>query len=726
MFTSCNKLELKKPDGTVRSTYQANIAAVMGQMSTGGGCNNLEELLCTIGIPSMSKPTFIEIERLLGSAFEIYLGELMLQAGQEEKELAIQNNEYHQNMPAITVIVDGGWSKRSHKHSYNANSGVGVIFGAATKKLLYMGIKNKYCAVCSIAQKKHSEPPNHKCFKNWTGSSTSMEADIIATGFRLSESMHGVRYTQVIGDGDSSVLYTIQTTVQSYGRDVVKIECANHAVKCYRSRLEQLAKDFPSFRGRGGLTKSVIMKITHGARCAIHNHSTSNDITKPRNDLRAGPKHYLGNHEACDPSWCSESTKEKPVNVNLHDLPPNLLFEIERAGDRLVNKAAQLISNRTTNLSECFMSIRAKMDGGKQINRIQSGSFEHRCMAAGLSMTLGPGWIEDTLKYLFGSCSSVTETFSNRRKRKHERDMERKSSDVYKKARIEKRYHLAPAATDNDYGPEAITPTNTTQEELQHICNEYLQSLQVTMEQASKLTRATMNQDPSLNSLWQQLRRLRLTASVFGTVIKRRKNFEKLVETILYKPPPGTVPALEWGQSHEDIAQQWYMNHKTTQFGSSYKVSKTGIHISTVDPWLAASPDSVVEDPTQAEGRRNGILEIKCPYSGRTMTPEVACQEINRFCSSLNNGQVTLKATHNYYYQVQGQLAITKLPWCDFLIWTPYGTSLQRIERDENLWKVMYSKLKSFYHEYLLPELADPVFYSGQSIQCLQLPLEFP
>ena len=115
---------------------------------------------------------------------------------------------------------------------------------------------------------------------------------------------------------------------------------ANHAVKCYRSRLEQLAKDFPSFRGRGGLTKSTIMKITHGACCAILNHSIGNNITKLRNDLRAGPKHYLGIHEACDPSWCSESAKEKPINVNLHDLPPNLLFEIERAGDRLVNKAA--------------------------------------------------------------------------------------------------------------------------------------------------------------------------------------------------------------------------------------------------------------------------------------------------------------------------------------------------------------------------------------------------
>ena len=86
VFKTCSKVKLKELDGTIRSTYhQSNVTAVMGQMSTGGGCNNLEELLCTIGIPSMTKPTFIKIERLLGSAFETYLGELMLQAGREEK-----------------------------------------------------------------------------------------------------------------------------------------------------------------------------------------------------------------------------------------------------------------------------------------------------------------------------------------------------------------------------------------------------------------------------------------------------------------------------------------------------------------------------------------------------------------------------------------------------------------------------------------------------------------
>ena len=82
----------------------------------------------------------------------------MFKTGREEKQIAEQSIKYHEGVPAITVVVDGGWSKWSHKHSYNANSGVGVTFGAATKKLLYISVRNKHCAACSIAQ-KHSSPP---------------------------------------------------------------------------------------------------------------------------------------------------------------------------------------------------------------------------------------------------------------------------------------------------------------------------------------------------------------------------------------------------------------------------------------------------------------------------------------------------------------------------------------------------------------------------------------
>jgi len=56
-------------------------------------------------------------------------------------------------VPGITVIVDAGWSKRT----YNAKSGVGVIIGKETGKLLFVGVRNKYCTACSqrVPQEKH-------------------------------------------------------------------------------------------------------------------------------------------------------------------------------------------------------------------------------------------------------------------------------------------------------------------------------------------------------------------------------------------------------------------------------------------------------------------------------------------------------------------------------------------------------------------------------------------
>lgn len=51
----------------------------------------------------------------------------MMIAGQEERRLAIERNDFHEEIPAITVIADGWWYKRTHKHSYNAAGGEAII-----------------------------------------------------------------------------------------------------------------------------------------------------------------------------------------------------------------------------------------------------------------------------------------------------------------------------------------------------------------------------------------------------------------------------------------------------------------------------------------------------------------------------------------------------------------------------------------------------------------------
>ena len=103
------------------------------------------------------------------------------------------------------------------------------------------------------------------------------------------------------------VLFYIQSihTTVPYGRDVSKLESANHCMKCYQSHLEQLVNGFPDFKGHGNLSNSTIIKIVYGARCAIHKRFKDRDVEKLRRYLRAGPKYYLGYNELCDSSWCN-------------------------------------------------------------------------------------------------------------------------------------------------------------------------------------------------------------------------------------------------------------------------------------------------------------------------------------------------------------------------------------------------------------------------------------
>lgn len=74
------------------------------------------------------------------------------------------------------------------------------------------------------------------------GTSTSMEADIIVDGFRQSIDMHNLIYSNIIGDGDSSVIKKIQLA-KPYGKDVSikKIECTNHILRNYSVRLRDMS-----------------------------------------------------------------------------------------------------------------------------------------------------------------------------------------------------------------------------------------------------------------------------------------------------------------------------------------------------------------------------------------------------------------------------------------------------------------------------------------------------
>ena len=120
--------------------------------------------------------------------------------------------------------------------------------------------------------------------------------------------------------------------------------------------------------------------------------------------------------------------------------------------------------------------------------------------------------------------------------------------------------------------------------------------------------------------------------------------------------------------------------------------------------YIGASPDGLVHDPASHDP--SGILEIKCPYTTRDVSPEEACQDRDFHCT-LEDGHIKLKKTHIYFHQVQLQLYVCSdlCTWCDFCVFTTKGCMVCRQYLDSEWVKECIPKLHSYFEECMLPEI---------------------
>ena len=88
--------------------WECNAAAVWGQMATGGGHAPLTEAMSVLGVPVMTKKSFVHTEKEIGQQWWGSLEESMKEAAEEEKRLATERGSFHEGVPAITVVLDGG------------------------------------------------------------------------------------------------------------------------------------------------------------------------------------------------------------------------------------------------------------------------------------------------------------------------------------------------------------------------------------------------------------------------------------------------------------------------------------------------------------------------------------------------------------------------------------------------------------------------------------------
>lgn len=224
--------------------------------------------------------------------------------------------------------------------------------------------------------------------------------------------------------------------------------------------------------------------------------------------------------------------------------------------------------------------------------------------------------------------------------------------------------------------------------------NENLASVNLTLPEAHELETKTMGQNQ--NELWFHERSKRITASQFKSIVCRKKPVDESFKDKIFHNS-GTHKAvtryMRDGIENESSAVKTYSDIKNCF------VRQCGVCVNPGIPFLGASPDGAVNCNGDI-----GLLEIKTLSKAKELglTVEEAVKKTKIQYLSMKSSAITVNKTHAYYYQMQGQMAVSGIKWCDLVVDSGHGmVFIERILFDETLWKKdMLPKLCHFYFKH--------------------------
>ena len=240
--------------------------------------------------------------------------------------------------------------------------------------------------------------------------------------------------------------------------------------------------------------------------------------------------------------------------------------------------------------------------------------------------------------------------------------------------------------------------------ELLKVCESV--TVEVTEEMALAVEKETRLQSNS--KLWFKYRAGRVTASRMKAACHTdpANPSQSLVKTICY-PELFCFSSKQtaWGCRHEKSARDSYVK-KVKEEHTNLTVHDSGLLINPNWPFIGASPDGIVSCACCGKG----TLEIKCPYCHRGDSIESAASEDSKFClQAASDGTLHLIHSHAYYYQVQTQLFVSNLDYCDFCVCTfadgEADLHIERIHKDQPFWDICVTKVNVFTRTCTLPEL---------------------
>jgi len=200
------------------------------------------------------------------------------------------------------------------------------------------------------------------------------------------------------------------------------------------------------------------------------------------------------------------------------------------------------------------------------------------------------------------------------------------------------------------------------------------------------------------SKLWQEHRCKRITSSNFGLICKARPSTDltKLAKSLV-SPADFNSRATAHGRQYEPVAVEMF------EQATGLVASRCGLFVSQHQPYLAASPDRLVDDDT--------VLEVKCPFAARKQLISPATVPYLR---KVDN-ELNLDHNHNYYYQVQGQLFCAEKTSCLFCVFTLADLVVIKIERDDAFIAHMVNRLCEFFAKYFRQAVLEKHMYRFHS-----------
>ena len=118
---------------------------------------------------------------------------------------------------------------------------------------------------------------------------------------------------------------------------------------------------------------------------------------------------------------------------------------------------------------------------------------------------------------------------------------------------------------------------------------------------------------------------------------------------------------------------------------------------------MRASPDGIIS--CSCHGER--LIEVKCPYVHRDKDlKDCFVRNDIEYLDSKLEQPLKRGHTRGYFEQVTGQLAITGLELCDFVVFSKQGILSFPIKFDKYYWEMaMLPKLVRVFEKYIAPEL---------------------